>query len=195
LNDPGRDDGTTSNDDAVWDALGRIRQSNEMPSCQQHLNVDTAIEQLRGALLRPEIPKPHGASIRSSTRALLLRLVGRSEGTEACLEWLRHTGRFTETEIATMRRIKIFIEQNNGQVILRRDALSLLTATAGIAFLSFVAGGLVVWITVDTHLGVSTIFTVWLLGWVIGSIAGLLFQRSFGFVRIRDKILQLAPWL
>lgn len=183
-------------EEAVWAALAHVRQLTESaPS--PNLDVDFAVEKLRDTLLRPlSSSSRKGQETGARMKSMILRLNGRSEGTEACIEWLRKTGKFTATEIATIRRINLFVEQRSGQVIMRRNAMSLAKAAAAISFIFFLAGAFVGCVlSSDGHLGMPPFFALYATCGIMSAITTVLLDRSFRFVRVRDKVSQLAPWL
>lgn len=188
------DDDFTDEDRALWDTFAdvhRLRFDHKDPS-----DCDAALGGLRDALLWPKPVAQSGPlTLRQRARKAVLRLAGRSEGGDACIEWLRKTGQFSETELRTIRRAGLFVEDSAGRALMREAGLSPLAAAIYLGILCFLSGMWVAWVLVTDNVGLQLIVNSLALGLVLGTIAGRVIDRSFRFERLRAKVAFLAPWV
>ncbi len=126
-------------------------------------------------------------------RAKVMRLSGRTAGTDACIAFLQRTGQFSTKELELIRRANAFVEESNGMIHLRSEGLDLALAAAAIAALALLAGVWIGWVLFSDQSGLQLIFNSYAVGSVLGLIAGRVLDKSFRFESIREKIQAVAP--
>jgi hypothetical protein len=180
-------------DENVWRALTTVRELADMDEAPNGLSAGEA--ELRRLLMQRRLStSTEVITTPGRITALLLRLSGRSPGAEACIDWLRSTGQFSEPELNLIRRAKIFYEISTGNVMLRQQQLSEISATSLLTLLTFGAGMWVGWVLFTENAGLQQIVSSLALGTVLGTLARIILDLSFRYARVREKILRVAPW-
>lgn len=191
--DHDRRDDRSEEDEAIWSLFRGLNQA--LTRDGDPIGTDEAVKQLRQAMcLFPNVGSSRPASAWGRIKARVYRLMGRTGGTEACIEWLRHTGEFTDKDLNLIRRAKLFYEEAEGIVLLRSSGLNPMAAVAAIATITFVAGIWVGWVLFTEHSGIQTVANSYAIGAVLGLIADRILDRSLRFELIRNKIQSIAPW-
>lgn len=181
-----------SDDEKFLQALKATKQYFE--SAHPAANLEEATEQLRKSVL--EIPdsaqKPN--SLAGRIRAKVLHVLGRSDGIEGMVTWLRKTGHFEEWQLKLVRRAKVLCEDENGHVFVRKHGLAIEIALAGVATISFMLALWVCWL-ISSNGSLAKIGWSYCIGTLTGVIAGNLWDRSVKFEKIKKDVLSVAPWL
>lgn len=182
-------------DDAnAWKALSAIRPLAEDQNVPHGLPAGE--EEIRRALRQACIEQP---SIESSVQGRLTKLIGLHSAklprVEACVEWLRKTGQFSEKELDLIRRFKLIYQTATGHIFLRKQRLSKDKAAFLLSLLAFIAGVWVGWVLFSDHTGLQQIANSYAFGTIFGTGMRYVLDLSFRFARMHEKILGVAPWL
>lgn len=182
-----------NSDERFWCALTALRDVIETDTGG---DVDISFEMLRRALLTSGIR----ASIQPSVRkgmvgASARRLFGGSREVDALIDWLAGTGHFDQKQILRIRRVKLFAETSDGEIVIRPQPIKESIATSWVSLLSMFIGGFVVWAWFGAEGTPNLIANSFALGTIFGALAGKVLDYSFRFAAIRDQVLEVAPWL
>lgn len=181
-------------EERVWCALSVIRELAEENEAPKGLVAGEA--ELRRLLMQPRFDTPaEMPTVHGRFTALLHHLSGRTPSTEACIDWLKKTGKFSEPELNLIRRVKLFYENATGHVLLRQRRLSDAHAVFLLSLLTFSAGVWVGWVLFSSNAGLQQIANSLAFGIILGTLARIVLDWSFRSARVREKVLGVAPWL
>lgn len=193
MSDPVDSEGKVDEESEMWALFGSIQRTLDCEPSQR--GCEDALRQLRSAtLLRFRIPSSQPPTTWGRVRAQVMRLSGRSAGKEACIALLHQTGRFSAKELELIRRADALVEESNGTIHLR-SGLNLALATVAIASLALLAGVWVGWVLFSDQSGLQLVVNSYVVGSVLGFIAGRVIDKSFRFESLREKIQAVVPCL
>lgn len=186
------DESDQPSDEYAWRALAAVRRVDA--GAVGRTDLESVVNDLRIALLTTPLAKINGAQSSGRwVRSAVYYLTGKTARTEACIEWLRKTGRFTEGQVKTARRVRFFTEEENGQVVVRKQPLQEQHATLIIGLLCLIAGLWIGWVLFGSQTGLMQIVCSYLIGLTLGAAAGRALDYSFRLARLRCKVLDMAP--
>lgn len=159
-------------------------------------DAETSIEKFRKALMTAEIRasmqlKTHSEGSWSS----ITRLFREPRTVEALIDSLEKTGRFDQKQILRIRRVKLFKETSEGEIVIRPQPIKEPIATSWVSLLSMFVGGWVSWVWFAAESTPNLIVTSFFMGTTLGTLAGKVLDYSFRFAAIRKQVLEVAPWL
>lgn len=169
-------------------AIHRFAMANH-----RNLPLDAAVKLLEEELRYPNMQ----ANLTTKPRYDNLRwLVGKgSSRVEAMLDWLAITGKLSKKELRRVRRIRLLVENNKGQIKFNHHVFSTVSATWILGLICLIFGIHIGWLIFSNEIDLERVIQSFGIGMALGSVASMVLDRSFRFAKSRSKIEQLAPWL